>query len=138
MARQNIEELRQRLSATEANLIQIGSVVDALMAMIPINSRAFYAGKLAGIRPPNAKTNRGTPAFEVISALVERLPHREWSASEIQDVLKTNGGTIVEIEQVHNVLNYLCRRERLARTSRGRYMPMGMHHALGRTEELAS
>jgi hypothetical protein len=135
MARERAETARQKVLEEEARVAHFRALVDTLMTVIPVNSRAFFTGKIAGIRPTTGK--RGSTALEAVNTLIDRLPHREWTAPEIQELLKVNG-LIIEIEQVHNLLNYLWRRDRIARSTRGRYMPLGMARALQQAEELAS
>jgi hypothetical protein len=135
-ARGSVETLRARMATAEAQIAKLVVAVDALLPFIPPERRREYEKRLAEIRPP-ARPNRGGTAYEAIVALVDRQPSREWTAPELQDAL-LGSGVVVEIEQVHNVLNYLTRKGRLTRTSRGRYMPVGMKRAVDRANEFAS
>ncbi len=117
-----VDMLRARMAAIEGQIAKLVAAAEALSPLVVDDKRNEYRQRLQQIITGPAKNYRGGTAYEAIVAMMNRLPSREWTAPEVQEKLLENG-IPVEIEQVHNVLNYLMRKGRMTRTSRGRYVP---------------
>lgn len=131
-----VDSLRGKIGLVEGQISRLATAIEGLLPLLPEERRIEYLNRLSELRPTQ-RNNRGSTAFEAIVALVDRPPAREWTAPDLYNKLVADG-VAVEIEQVHNALNYLTRKGRLMRTSRGRYVPTGMALAIERVEEFAS
>jgi phage shock protein A len=132
--RKAVETMRQKIGVLERQIAVLNDVIEALLPMISEDRRGQYANRLS---PPAARVNRGSTAYDAVVEKIERPPARAWTAPELHRALM-DSGIEVEIEQIHNVLNYLYRKGRLVRTTRGTYVPPGMQRAIEQIEEFAS
>ena len=128
-ARHELGAIRRKLVHQKAHVAELACAVDSLIALLSEDQRNFYRDQLSRFRP-TVKDRHGTTLFEKIVAKINEWPEMEWSAANIYNLLYDDG-IILEIEQVHNTLNYLARKGRLLRTSRGKYVLAGQKKTAG-------
>ena len=114
-----IHELQQMALAWEKRVQGALRVVDTLMNVLPEDRRAVFLERTKGFRAPTP-ASRGGETYDNVVDLFTRMKRPFWTASDIHNEL-SNAGKVAEIQQIHNVLNYLMRKGRLKRISRGRY-----------------
>lgn len=114
-----LHELKQATLKWEKRVQDALRVVDTLMNVLPPDRMAVFLERMRPFRPATP-VGRGGETYDNVIDLLTRKKRPFWTASEIHNEL-TNAGKGVEIQQIHNVLNYLMRRGRLKRITRGRY-----------------
>jgi hypothetical protein len=114
-----LHEVKQLALRWEKRVQDALRVVDTLMNVLPEDRRAVFLERTRSFRPPTPAT-RGGETYDNVVDLFTREKRPFWTASDIHNEL-SNAGKVAEIQQIHNVLNYLMRKGRLKRVSRGRY-----------------
>jgi hypothetical protein len=114
-----LHELKQATVYWEKRVQDALRVVDILMNVLPQDRRTVFFERTRTFRPATL-ASRGGETYDNVIDLFTREKRPFWTASEIHNEL-TNAGKVAEIQQIHNVLNYLMRKGRLKRISRGRY-----------------
>jgi hypothetical protein len=114
-----LHELRKVTLAWEKRVQDALRVVETLLNVLPPDRQAVFLEKTSPYRPATP-ASRGGETYDNVIDLFTRTKRHFWTASEIHNEL-SNAGKVAEIQQIHNVLNYLMRRGRLKRVSRGRY-----------------
>jgi hypothetical protein len=114
-----VKAQRHALAVAEAEANKRVQLAEALLSSLPPERSGMYRWRIDSLRP--ARAGRGTTTtYESIVELFAEHPPREWSAPQIHQSL-AGKGVAAEPEQIHNVLQYLWRKGRLRRVSRGRY-----------------
>jgi hypothetical protein len=114
-----LHEVRQSATMWEKRIQGALQVVDTLINVLPPDRKAVFLERARPFRPTTSAT-RGGETYDNVIDLFTRTKRPFWTASEIHNEL-SNAGKVAEIQQIHNVLNYLMRKGRLKRISRGRY-----------------
>jgi hypothetical protein len=114
-----LHELKQATLYWEKRVQDALRVVDTLMNVLPDDRRSVFFERTRPFRPP-MPASRGGETYDNVVDLFTRKKLPFWTASDIHNEL-SNAGKVAEIQQIHNVLNYLMRKGRLKRISRGRY-----------------
>jgi hypothetical protein len=129
-----LHELRQATLSWEKRVQDALRVVDTLMNVLPEDRRAVFLERTRPFRPPTPPS-RGGETYDNVVDLFTRKKRPFWTASDIHDEL-SNAGKVAEIQQIHNVLNYLMRKGRLKRISRGRYFDTESGAGIETSDEL--
>jgi hypothetical protein len=129
-----LHELRQATLHWEKRVQDAVRVVDTLMNVLPENRRAVFLERTRPFRPPTP-ASRGGETYDNVVDLFTRKKRPFWTASDIHNEL-SNAGKAAEIQQIHNVLNYLMRKGRLKRVSRGRYFDTQSGSGIQTSDEL--
>jgi hypothetical protein len=114
-----LHEVRQLATMWEKRVQAKFQVVDTLINVLPSDRKEVFLEKARPFRPTTF-ASRGGETYDNVIDLFTRTRRPFWTASDIHNEL-SNAGKVAEIQQIHNVLNYLMRRGRLKRISRGRY-----------------
>jgi hypothetical protein len=114
-----LHEVRQLVLAWEKRVQDALRIVDTLLNVLPPDRQAVFLERMRPYRPATP-ASRGGETYDNVIDLFTRTKRSFWTAAEVQKEL-ADAGKNVEIQQIHNVLNYLMRRGRLKRVSRGRY-----------------
>lgn len=118
-----IRDLRKALAIAEAHVREIGGLIDRLIQRVPPERRAAYERRLAPLQSP-IRSGRGTTTYENVIELFVHQPPRTWTAPDVHKELAAKG-IPSDPDQIHNVFQYLARKGRLRRISRGRYEVVG-------------
>jgi hypothetical protein len=129
-----LHELKQATVYWEKRVQDASRVVDTLMNVLPEDRRTVFLERTRPFRPPTA-ASRGGETYDNIIDLFTRKKRPFWTASDIHNEL-SNAGKVAEIQQIHNVLNYLMRKGRLKRVSRGRYFDTESGAGIEASDEL--
>lgn len=120
-AQEEVRARRNGLAIAEARARELSQLALSLIDMVPPEDRADHRHRVAALRQSSGSASRGaTVTYANVVELFARQPSREWSASEAHGELVAKG-VPTDAEQVHNVFQYLARKGRLERVSRGRY-----------------
>jgi hypothetical protein len=120
-AQNEARDKRIDLAIAEARILDLCETARRLVEMMPPHDRADLRHRIAAIVQPLGRLSRGaTIAYSNILDLLMNEPGKDWSAPEVHNVLVAKG-IPSDQEQVHNVLQYLARKQRIERVSRGRY-----------------
>jgi hypothetical protein len=114
-----LHEVRQTATMWEMRIQAKLQVVDTLINVLPSDRKEVFLEKARPFRPTTF-ASRGGETYDNVVDLFKRKKRPFWTASDIHNEL-SNAGKVAEIQQIHNVLNYLMRKGRLKRVSRGRY-----------------
>jgi hypothetical protein len=117
-----LHEVKQATLYWEKRVQDALRVVDTLMNVLPEDRKAVFLERTRGFRAPTP-VSRGGETYDNVVDLFTRKKRPFWTASDIHNEL-SNAGKVAEIQQIHNVLNYLMRKGRLKRVSRGRYFDL--------------
>jgi hypothetical protein len=123
-AQEDARQKRKSLAISEARAHELLQLVQKLLVMLPADKAAAYRIRVSRLQSP-ARAGRGTTTtYDNVVELFAKLPKRLWSPSEVHQEL-TAKGVPTESEQIHNVFQYLAKKGRLERVSRGRYRVVG-------------
>lgn len=119
-----IRDLRKAMAVAQARANDVRALIDQLGRYLPSHEFARYQQRLYALQSP-ADLGRGTTTtYDNVVELFARCPPRHWSASEVHKELAAKG-IPSDPNQIHNVFQYLARKGRLRRVSRGRYEVRG-------------
>lgn len=121
LAQEEVRARRNELAIAEGRARELSQLALSLIDMVPPEDRSDHRHRVAALLQSSGSASRGaTVTYANVVELFARQPSREWSASEAHSELVAHG-VPTEAEQVHNVFQYLARKGRLRRVSRGRY-----------------
>jgi hypothetical protein len=123
LAQDLVREQRAALAAAEGRAHELVKLAETLLEQIPLDRQSEYRPRIAGLQLP-PRSSRGSTTYENVIDLFTRQPRREWTAPDIQRSLAAKGIS-AQSEQIQNVIQYLLRKGRLRRVSRGRYFVVG-------------
>jgi hypothetical protein len=112
---------RIELSVAEAGLNQLAQLARQLVEKAPPEDRAQYRHRIASFIQSIGRGSRGATAiYKSILDLLASEPGRVWSAAEARAALQAKG-IPSDAEQIHNIFQYLARKDRVERSGPGRY-----------------
>src|SRR5947208_5882523 len=119
-AQEDVRQKRNALAIAERRSHELFQLIEKLIVMLPADQAAPYRVQAFKLQSPT-RTGRGTTVtYDNVVELFAKQPKRLWSPSEMHQELAANGMP-VQPEQIHNVFQYLAKKGRLKRESRGRY-----------------
>jgi hypothetical protein len=121
-AQEEVHEKRNELAIAEARARELSQLALRLIEVVTPSDRANHRHRVAALLQSSSGTSRGaTVTYANVVQLFAKEPKREWSAPEAHAELVARG-IPADAEQVHNVFQYLAKKGRLERVSRGRYI----------------
>lgn len=116
---------KEKLQTLEEKISDLSELVRRLHSFLPLDRRSIYADRLTRLLQGTQTSGRATTVFDNVVELFTRARQQEqrsnWTAAEVQAAL-TSKGTSTDPKAVYNVLNYLARKGRLRRVSKGQYI----------------
>lgn len=123
-AQNDVRAARIALAHAEANAASFGRLAETLLAQVPEERRDAFAERLARLRVGEFGGRPSTVTYRNIVELFGNHPPRQWSVPEAHRELAAKG-IPADPDQIQNVFQYLARKGRLKRVSRGRYIIVG-------------
>jgi hypothetical protein len=120
-SRVTADECRRQWEAEEARVTSLVDLAEHLIERLPEGRRPLYRQRLRNRPQTSAATAKGGPTFSNVINLFSRSTRQEWTASEIQDELASQG-IVSNQKAISNILNYLLRAGKLQRVARGQYV----------------
>lgn len=120
-ARQEEARAKDRLAETRATSRELADLVRSLVAILPPDQRKVYEAAAKELGAGDHAPSRGSHVYDNVIGLFSRTDKQEWTATQVQSALAV-AGSQASAKSVYNVLNYMERKGRLRRISRGRYL----------------
>lgn len=119
-AQQAAAKAREELQAADARVLELRQLAKSLLSILPEERATKYATLFDQTSEKSPSGGRAGPVYDNVINLFSVTSQRRWSASEVQAALSSEGRG-ADAKSVLNVLNYLVRKGRLKRISRGHY-----------------
>src|SRR5947208_11371607 len=123
-AQQDVRLKRNDLAIAERRSHELFQLIEKLLTMLPIDQAAGYRARAVRLRSPGRAGRGTTVTYDNVIDFFAKHPTRQWSPSEMHQELSANG-TPADPDQIHSVFQYLLKKGRLKRESRGRYSVIG-------------
>lgn len=120
-ARRNQAGAKERAEQADALATELSVLVRNLLCILKPEQRQKYEALAQGLGADERQAVRGGPVYDNIVNLFSRSRKQEWTASEVQAALDDPSESIAP-KSIYNVLNYMEKKGRLRRISRGRYL----------------
>ena len=110
-----------KLAEADARVAELTNLIRSLLAFLPKEQAVTYANAIRQQVIGEQRLSHAGPVHEKVVKLFAGSQKREWTTLAVQEALE-NQGAEADPKAVHNVLNYLNKKGRLRRISRGRYV----------------
>jgi len=120
-AQSEVRDKRLELAIAEAHILKLSEAALRLVQRMPRSDRADLKHRIvAVVRLLGPGGRRATVAYSSVLHLLMNRLEEDWSVAEAHRELAANGISC-DFQQVQNVFQYLVRKQRIERVSRGRF-----------------
>ena len=121
----DVRAARSTLANAEAEAASVLRLAETVIAHLPQERRTGFDERLGRLRAGDVGGRPSSATYRNVVELFANHPPRQWSVADAFSALAAKG-LPADADQIQNVFQYLARKGRLKRVSRGRYYVVGV------------